>query len=252
MKHQLKYNDIFNHFNEKGWVMIENFITRKKANVIKTKINNFLKSNIKNYHSRHVNFTGKNKSYKNINSFHKLDDCKQIKKFSKNRKIKHLVSSLLKTKNIKLRQSEYFAKPKKIGLSVPDHQDNYYWNIIGGNALTIWIAITKSEISNGSIHYYEGSHKKGILKHTPSFAKGSSQKIKNAKSLKKFKKVSPILRTGDALIHHSLIVHGSQANKSNFSRKGLTFQFIEKNAKLDKKKMVNYEKQLFKQIKKRK
>ena len=251
MRYYVNQNKIYNHFKEKGWVKIEKFISEKKINNIKKNIETFLKSNLNNYNSRYINFVNNNKKFSNINSFHKLDDCKQIKKLSKNKKIINMVNNLLKTNKIKLRQSEYFAKPKKTGLKVPDHQDNYYWNILGGNALTIWIAITKSEINNGSIHYYEGSHKNGILKHKASYSKGSSQTIKNTKLMKMFKKVSPNLNKGDAIIHHSLIVHGSLANKSNLSRRGLTFQFKEKNAKIDSKNMKKYEKALLNQIKQR-
>ena len=67
----------------------------------------------------------------------------EVKKLSKKKIIKSHVNALLNTKKIKLRQSEYFAKPKGSGLPVPNHQDNFYWNVVGGNALTVWIALSK-------------------------------------------------------------------------------------------------------------
>ena len=89
------------------------------------------------------------------------------------------------------------------------------------------------------------------MKHEPSFAKGSSQRIKNKNFLKKFKKVTPKLAKGDALIHNALIVHGSKKNISNLARKGITFQFVDKNAKIDLKNMKKYEEQLYKQLESR-
>ena len=243
---------IVNKYKNRGWIKINNFISKNNLSRIHHVINIFLKKNIKFYNSRHINFVNTKKNLKNINSFHKLNDCLEVKKLSKKKIIKNYVNTLLNVKKIKLRQSEYFAKPKNSGLPVPDHQDNFYWNIIGGNALTVWIALSKSNIKNGAIHYYEGTHKYGILRHEPSYAKGSSQKVKNVNFLKKFRKVTPKLDIGDALIHHSLIVHGSKANISNTSRKGITFQFVEKDSKLDFKKIKEYEKQLYKQIKQRK
>ena len=145
--------------------------------------------------------------------------------------------------------SELFAKPAKYGLPTPIHQDNYYWCFKNSNALTVWIALDKVSKSNGGICYYEKSHSLGLLKHVPSYAKGSSQKISNKKILKRCKKVFPNLYPGDALIHHSLIAHGSGRNMSNFSRRGLTLQYKAKNSKIDKKLKMNYEKQLKKQIK---
>lgn len=248
----IHYNNLQSQFKKNGWIKIEKVFSQKEINFINRKVENFLIKNFKKYNERLINFTNQKKIFNHINSFHKLDDCLEIKQLSKKKFIEKIVKKLLDIKKIKLRQSEFFAKPKKIGLPVPDHQDNFYWNIVKGNALTIWIALSKSNNDNGAIHYYEGSHKYGILKHIPSYSKGSSQKIKNQKILKKFKKVTPNLNKGDALIHHSLIVHGSKPNKSKFSRKGITFQFIDKKAKIDQRNLKKYENSLYKQIDKRK
>ena len=80
-----------------------------------------------------------------------------------------------------------------------------------------------------------------------SYAKGSSQTIKNLNKLKKFK-VYPKLEVGDALIHSCLIVHGSHRNRSNLSRKGLTFQFKSKKSKYNISLIKKYEKKLQEQI----
>ena len=221
-----------NYFNN-GWVKIEKFFTKKEVSYIKKKINFFLKLNYKKYKGRDINFIGDQKKFSYINTFHKLHDFNFIKKIASEKRVKSAVQSFLKSDKLELRASELFAKPKSYGLKVPIHQDNFYWNVIGGNALTIWIALSPSSRKNGGIFYYNSSHKKGILPHSPSFAKGSSQTIKNITSLKKFKKVYPKLNIGDALIHSCLVVHGSHKNNSNMSRKGLTFQFKTKNSKYD-------------------
>lgn len=245
---KIKRDKIIDHFKNKGWVKINNFIPKEDLIKVNEKIQFFLKKNFDRYSKKHINFASNEKLFSKINSFHKLNDCKEISKFSKRKSIENIAKSLLLVNKIKLRQSEYFAKPKKIGLPVPDHQDNYFWNIIGGNALTIWIALSPSNKKNGAIHYYEASHLYNTLKHVPSFAKGTSQKIKNIKFLKRFKKVIPELNRGDALIHHASIVHGSKRNSSSITRKGITFQFIDKTFKLDTVAKKRYEKQLQEQI----
>ena len=53
-----------------------------------------------------------------------------------------------------------------------------------------------------------------------------SSKHKNL--LRLFKKQTPELNIGDALIHNCMIVHGSNPNKSLKSRLGLTMRFISK------------------------
>ena len=58
-----------------------------------------------------------------------------------------------------------------------------------------------------------------------------------------------ILNPGDCLVHHCLTVHGSNKNRSNFSRKGFTFQFKNFNSKYDETRKKKYENSLIKQLK---
>ena len=98
------------------------------------------------------------------------------------------------------------------------HQDNYYWNLSNPNSFTIWIANDKAT-KNGAVEYLLGSHKK-LYSHVPSYAPGSSQKVKEIDKLKnKFKIKSFNLNPGDCLIHHSQIIHGSKKNSSNKFKK---------------------------------
>lgn len=242
-----KNKNLLKKYNEKGWVKIKSFLPKKSIIKINDSLDKFLEAKIKKYSGRDINFTEKK-----INSFHKLADSKFVKKnLAGNKKIKKTAEYFLKEKS-KFMASELFAKPAKYGLAVPNHQDNYYWCIDNANALTIWIALDKVSKLNGSLCYYEKSHCVGIFKHSPSFSKGSSQKIANNGVLKRFKKIYTNLHPGDALIHHSLIIHGSERNKSGNSRRGLTLQFRGKNSFIDLKKRKNYEKELKQQIKARK
>lgn len=238
----------FNSYKKNGWVVVPGFFSKSKINEVRIKINKHLRKNYRKYKGRDINFVGDEKKFSKINTFHKLHDFNFIKRLANTEKIKQIVSNLLETKGLELRASELFAKPKNIGLKVPIHQDNYYWNVIGGNALTIWIAMSPSSKKNGGIFYFNNSHKHGILPHKSSFAKGSSQTIKNLNYLKKFKKSFPKLDIGDALIHSCMVVHGSHRNKSNVPRKGLTFQFKSKKSKYNIKLIKKYEKKLKYQI----
>ena len=243
---------LFKEYNDKGWIKIKNFLSKEDINKINYSLDKFLKEKLKNYEGRDINFIkNKSKAKKNINSFHKLADSNLIKKnLMKKSNITKVADYFLQTRS-KFIASELFAKPAKYGLPSPNHQDNYYWCVKNSNALTIWIALDKVSKLNGGVCYYEKSHRAGLLKHIPSFAKGSSQKIANKNILKKFKKRFPNLLPGDALIHHCLIVHGSGKNNSNSSRRGLTLQFRAKNATVDKILKKNYETQLKNQIKSR-
>ncbi len=236
-------NNIIRSYMSNGWVKIPKFLDKKELSSVKKKIDSLLNSKKKKYIGRDINYTDSNE----INSFHKMHDLKWVKKFSKKKQVKSFIKLFLNS-DPELRASELFAKPKMFGLPAPVHQDNFYWKVKNNNALTVWVALCSSDSKNGGVFYYNGSHKKGVFKHVPSFAKGTSQKIKNLNALEKFKKTTPVLKPGDALIHHVLIAHGSKRNKSNRPRQGWTLQYKDKKSSYDNLAIAKYEKSLKKQI----
>ena len=238
----------FKLFENNGWIVEKNVFTPEEVKNIKKQILKFLKKNIKNYKGRDINFSNEKFELENINSFHKMDDFIYVKKLALESKIYDISKKYLNSKKPDLRACEFFAKPKITGLAAPIHQDNYYWCVNDSNALTIWLALDETSEKNGAVYYYDGSHKYGIFEHMPSFAKGSSQTIKNIKDLKRYQISTPKLEIGDCLIHHSLTVHGSKENKSNKNRWGLTFQFKSENSYYVRDLKLKYEESLKNQI----
>ena len=239
------------NYYKNGWILYKKIFTKKDVKDINDKIDSFLKKNYQKYSGKTINFAGKNKiskNIKNINSFHQLSDSAYIRKKSKDKKIRTITKYLLNSKEEYI-ASELFAKPAQKGLPSPIHQDNFYWCVKGGNALTVWIALDDVSSANGGIQYYNKSQKLGVVKHKPSYAKGSSQKVSNLEKYNNLKKVCPKLRAGDALFHHSEIMHGSSSNNSGKRRRGLTFQFKDFYATYDVKLKKKYLKSLNKQIK---
>lgn len=253
MKKSLKKNyylegieKLIKKFNQKGFIILRNFMSQKKINQVKKDLFIYIKKNNKNFKLKEINHVDNNK----VNSLHNLKNFIHAKNLKKDIRLKQLAEKLLGEK-VEDMGSELFAKPAKFGLKSPAHQDNYYWCLKKGNALTVWIALDDASKKNGGIYYYVGSHKKNIYQHKPSFAPGSSQTIKYLNYLKKYKVFFPKLKSGDCLIHHSKIVHGSYENKSNKDRKGLTVRFKAKTDKKVKSKHLKYLRDLKEQIKKR-
>lgn len=231
----------FKNYKINGVIKINNVFSRKEISLLKKKINLYIKKERSKLKGREINFID-NK----VNSIHLFRD-KFFKNFSNQKKLMNLSHFFLGTKP-EVRHYEYFAKPKKIGLASPMHQDNYYWNLKDPNSFTIWIAIDSATKDNGAIEYLIGSHKK-LYPHVASYAPGSSQKVKRIIQLKKkFRKKTFNLKPGDCLLHHSQIIHGSKKNESDFSRRGFTVQVMKKNSKVDKKRFKKYEDSLIKQI----
>ncbi len=250
IKQNKKFEKLKHHYDKYGWVVYKRLFNSQQIQKVKKIINTYLESQIKstNEKTRSINFIdNKIKSVDQVNSFHELAKNKHIKLLANSKKILNIASFFLNSYP-EFRSCELFAKPARKGLPSPNHQDNFYWGVNGSNALTFWIALDKSTKKNGSVHYYDGTHKFGILKHDPSYAKGSSQKISDMKFLKSFNLSQPELEPGDAIIHHSLVVHGSSKNLSKSYRRGWTIQFKDKFAKYDLKQIKAYEKSLRQQI----
>ena len=233
-------------FYENGWVKIQSFFTKREIKKINKELNLFVKNIAPKLKPGEIHY-----SKKKINTIHVLDKySKFFKKLLHSKKVSRLAENIIDDKVVP-QWAQFFAKPAKEGMAAPPHQDNYYWCLRGGKSLTFWIALDQSNKKNGGIYYYNGSHKIGLVPHKDSNIMGSSQKVKNIKILKKFKKKTPSLKIGDVLIHDSQIIHGSTKNISNKNRMGLTIQFQSIDCKIDKKKQLAYLASLKNQIKKR-
>ena len=146
----INLNEVKKQYQENGFVVLKNFFEKKTIDIINVDLKILLEKKITKKNLRFVNKLSSNK----INSLHNIQNWSWSRKLQKNKKIRLVVKKLLDEK-IEDFGSELFAKPAKQGLAVPIHQDNYYWCLNSNNALTVWIAIDKSNKNNGGIYYYK-------------------------------------------------------------------------------------------------
>lgn len=223
-------------YDAKGYAVVRNIFDKTDIINAGDDLENSFLISLNNFKGRDINKTKNNI----INSVHFMNNWKWSKKL-KNNKILKKISKVLLEDNIEDFGSELFAKPAKVGLASPMHQDNYYWCVDNAKGLTIWIALDDSNKKNGGVFYYEKSHHFGLLEHTQSFAPGSSQTLKYQKSMKYLKKTIPNIKRGDCIIHDCLVVHGSSKNSSQHARRGLTVRYIGKSSKVDVIRKKRYE-----------
>ena len=232
-------NYYLNKFNDDGFVVIRNLISKQKIILVKKEISKISKILIKHYQAPYVHLTSDLK----LNTAHHLNKIfpkSKLMNLSKNIQINKLLEKKFKEK-ISMQNFEIFAKPKKTGKRVPFHQDNFYWNIKNQKAANLWIALNKVDQNNGGLIYFKGSHKIGLQKHVKSNIAGSSQKIQKSVIDKiNLKKISPKLNPGDCILHHCNVVHGSNNNRSKRNRLSIAIRLVSKNSKIDQKKMKNY------------
>jgi phytanoyl-CoA hydroxylase len=111
-------------------------------------------------------------------------------------------------------QSMYFYKePGAHGQAA--HQDYYYIRNEPNTLTGVWIAMDDADTENGCLWVIPGSHKLGLLPHG---------KVKNLDEHEEWthetegvdlsKEIPVILKQGDILIFHNLIIHSSTRNRS--------------------------------------
>jgi phytanoyl-CoA hydroxylase len=239
-----KYKNLKKAFYNNGWVKIESFFTEKQINKINKELDIFVKNIAPKLKPGEIHYA-KNK----INTIHVLDKySKFFKKLLHSKKVKILASSIIDD-DVVPQWSQFFAKPAKEGMTAPPHQDNYYWCVDKAKTLTMWIALENVNKKNGSLFYYDQSNKMGRLNHEASYAKGTSQTVekKILNKIPKCKKKITSAKAGDIFIHHGYTIHGSEKNKSNKSRRGMSMWFKGKKSKISKRLLKSYKESLEKQ-----
>ena len=111
-------------FSQKGFVVIKKIFNKKKINELLKDLENVKAKAQKTKNNKYFHKTkdGKFNTIHNINTFHKKGE---VINATKNPKLKNIIEKLIGDK-IKLRNIEFFLKPKKTGMESPFHQDNIF------------------------------------------------------------------------------------------------------------------------------
>ena len=130
--------------------------------------------------------------------------------------------------DIALWNSGFFAKPAGNGRKTPWHQDGEYWPIRPLATCTVWIAIDDATPENGCLRMIKGSHKaKRLAKHTTNPAENLTLHQELApEEFDEADAVDLILEAGQFSLHDVFLYHGSEANTSPKSRRGMTLRYM--------------------------
>lgn len=123
--------------------------------------------------------------------------------------------------------SQFFAKPAGDPGYVSWHQDGTYWGLSSPEVVTAWLAFTPSTPESGCMRVIPGTHRE-IVPHTDTFAEDNllsrGQEIEVEVDLRRA--VDVVLQPGEMSLHHVLIFHGSEPNRSHLPRIGLAIRYI--------------------------
>ena len=147
--------------------------------------------------------------------------------YARDQNILDMVSQLIGP-DIALWNSSFFAKPAKIGTRTPWHQDGEYWPITPLATCTVWIALDDATIKNGCLKFLPGSHKgKRLESHHLHNSDDIALPLElDHHHIDESKAEFIELEAGQISLHDVFLMHASEANRSNQSRRGMTLRFM--------------------------
>lgn len=128
---------------------------------------------------------------------------------------------------------EMFAKAPRIGKPTPPHQDGNYFMLAPNEALTFWLPIDSVDEENGCVRYVRGSHRRGMRHHDPSGVFGFSLGITDYGTEDEQQEVAVCVEPGDAIIHHGLTIHRTDANPTDRQRRAIGIVYYAGRARID-------------------
>jgi ectoine hydroxylase-related dioxygenase (phytanoyl-CoA dioxygenase family) len=143
-----------------------------------------------------------------------------------------VVAQLLGTP-LSLYADQALLKPPYHGSEKPEHQDNAYFKVAPADHLvTCWTALDDSDLANGCMHYYAGSHKGGVVAHraipnTPHLVPEGFDRTQSS--------AVPI-RAGGCILHHSETVHWSPPNHSPRWRRAVVCHLVRSDATMGQRR----------------
>ncbi len=122
--------------------------------------------------------------------------------------------------------TQYFCKMPGDGKPVSWHQDASYWPLTPAHTVTLWLAVDDADRENGCMQVIPGTHTLGHLEFDMSGADEASVLPQKIKRIEEYG--DPVcfeLKAGQISLHADMLVHGSEANRSNRRRCGLTIRY---------------------------
>jgi len=130
--------------------------------------------------------------------------------------------------NILIHSTSLFFKRARTQDFVSWHQDGFYWNLDAPRLVSAWIALTDSAIDNGCLrvvpasHLQRLDHRSAPMRPHDLLASG----LEIAAGVDEGNARDVVLAAGEMSLHHVLIVHGSNANRSSRPRIGFAIRYL--------------------------
>jgi hypothetical protein len=130
-----------------------------------------------------------------------------------------------------------FCKPGGDGFETPWHQDGHYWPIRPLATCTVWLAIDRSDTTNGCLRVIPGSHRGQHLHehlHEDRTDLVLNQRMA-AGTFAESEAVDLVLEPGQMSMHDVYMIHGAGANRSPRRRAGVALRYMPATSLFDRR-----------------
>jgi phytanoyl-CoA hydroxylase len=128
----------------------------------------------------------------------------------------------LMSPNLKLFRADVLMKPAGVGSAKGMHQDSPYWPIEPMALWSCWMPFDPAMEENGCMTAIPGSHKLGGLPHVHV----TDDYVVPAEHYDGSRIAALPMKPGSGLFFHSLLLHGTAANRSPQPRRAITMSYM--------------------------
>jgi non-haem Fe2+, alpha-ketoglutarate-dependent halogenase len=123
--------------------------------------------------------------------------------------------------------TNFFIKEANDPSFVSWHQDATYWGLSTPDVITAWVAFSPATVEAGAMKVAPGTHREQLT-HRDTFNKLNlltrGQEI--AVDIDQSQAVDMVVAPGEMSLHHVLLCHGSEPNRSNDRRIGFAIRYV--------------------------
>lgn len=208
-----------NHYNDFGFVIIENVIDEEYL----PEVRKIIQASVllrKGKDERELK--DKSKYEQSLLQCGFLSwDYPAVKEFVFAKRFAGIVRDLMKANHVRLWHDQ--ALFKEPGGRITDaHQDCSYWPIAEPQfTLTMWLALTDVPVEKGCLYFYPQTNDPNLKEYVDIFKNPHQPNHLNDKE-----KVFMPLKAGDATFHSGLTFHGAANNQTNEMREAMTIIYI--------------------------
>ena len=135
-------------------------------------------------------------------------------------------AQLLRVDRLRFWHDQVFAKPPQHPGVVPWHQDYAYWTRTAPPChITMNLLLDDADLDNGCLQFVPGSHRFGLLPKVPFDAPLEAIRPQLPAAMV-WQPVAVPVRAGQATIHHSHVLHGSDSNRSERWRRACALNYM--------------------------